>query len=176
MGKKTQLFSVFQRDALSLKPSSSIPIYGTVRTSFCFHPYCCRSARDRYIFYVDLRKIRERSMHYFEFSWYFSGNSRNCVKQTRGIELKVDHVELRVTPIYIFTRNQTKYFCPPRLGKFYTARYYGSRHLLLTSLPERISRRSAGQTLHHILLRYELPTSAPSTRNLSKGIYLNNYS
>ena len=73
--------------------------------------------------------------------------------------MKIDHVELCVMPIctYIFTHNQTKYFCPFRLGKFYTARYYGSRHLLLTSLPERISRCNAGQagqTLHHILLRY----------------------
>lgn len=61
----------------------------------------------------------------------------------------------------VFTCDQIKDFCPSRLGKFRTVRCYGSRHLLLTSPAERISRRGAGQagqTLHHILLRYARTT------------------
>lgn len=72
--------------------------------------------------------------------------------------------------------------CPSRLSKFRTARCYGSRHLLLSSPLERISRRGTGQTLHHILLsRYILhafsllvPLFALPC-NLFGGMYLNNY-
>lgn len=66
-------------------------------------------------------------------------------------------MELKILYSYIYMQP------PSRLGKFRTARCYGSRHLLLTSPLERISRRGtdqAGQTLHHILLsRYILHAS-----------------
>lgn len=60
--------------------------------------------------------------------------------------------------------------CPSRLAKFRTARCYGSRHLLLTSTLEHISRcgaGQAGQTLHYILLsQYYTPSPLlpPSSR------------